>query len=159
MNNRKLRWTWIVVVGTSLVSACGSGVDSSVDAGQQAEASADDVDGACTGSLAEVRLGWSLDCPDTYSSAQTWASNCESFASLAAPLSRWVGSCNGFLSVVVGWGTHTKSCFYDPTTAVLVGAEADDDVPTYCNHTSSSILAGSYPKECPVTLLTDLGSC
>lgn len=159
MNNRKFRWTWIAVLGTSLVSACGSDGGSSVDAGREAEAGADDAGGACTGALAEIRLGWSLDCPDTYSLAQTWASNCESFASQAAPLHRDVGSCSGFLSVIVSWGTHAKSCYYDSTTGGLVGAEADDDVPTYCNHTSSSILAGSYPEQCPVTLLTDLGSC
>jgi len=159
MINHKLGWMWIVLVGASLVSACSSGGASIVDAGREAEVGGGEDGAVCTGSLAEVRLGWGLDCPGAYESAQTWATSCESFASQAAPLSRWAGSCNGFLSVIIGWGTHAKSCYYDPTTAGLVGAEADDDVPTYCNQTSSIILAGSYPLQCPVTLLANLGGC
>jgi hypothetical protein len=39
-------------------------------------------------------------------------------------------------------GTHGKGCFY--ATGNLMGAAAWDDVPTYCNGTSRTIVAGAY---------------
>jgi hypothetical protein len=53
--------------------------------------------------------------------------------------------CGGFQSRTIDFGTHRWTCYYDPTTLVLVGGEFSDDVPHYCNNTTYYETAGDVP--------------
>jgi len=112
----------------------GAGTGSSPSGGAGAPAGE-----ACSGDLDEVRRAWGIDCPTSYCEAVSAASSCELFDGLWTQYRDlrvdWFTH-----ALFIDWGTHTKTCIYEDD--VLVGANAADDVPTYCNGTSSSIEAG-----------------
>jgi hypothetical protein len=107
--------------------------------------------GPCTDTLSAVaEKGFA--CPSDYASAQQWQAICSSGHG-------HLGSCNGFLALLFSTGEWGKECYYDSVSGALVGAVAQDDVPDYCNRTSYTIAGGSYPSDCPLSLLDDLGDC
>jgi hypothetical protein len=107
--------------------------------------------GPCTDTLSAVaEKGFA--CPSDYASAQQWQAICSSGHG-------YLGSCNGFLALLFSTGEWGKECYYDSVSGALVGAVAQDDVSDYCNRTSYTIAGGSYPSDCPLSLLDDLGDC
>jgi hypothetical protein len=104
----------------------------------------------CEDSLSFV-AGDGFACPNDYATAEQWPTTC-------AAGHGYLGSCNGFLALVSA-GSWVKECFYDPVSRVLVGAVAQDDVPYFCSRTSYTLAGGSYPSDCPLPLLADLGDC
>jgi len=104
----------------------------------------------CEDSLSFV-AGDGFACPNDYATAEQWPTTCDGGHG-------YVGSCNGFLALVSA-GSWVKECFYDPVSRVLVGAVAQDDVPYFCSGTSYTLAGGSYPSDCPLPLLADLGDC
>jgi hypothetical protein len=106
----------------------------------------------CTDALGTVVQGYLFTCPNDYTSAERWPATCSSGHG-------HLGSCNGFLALLVSPGTWGKECYYDPVSRVLVGAVAQDDVPDFCGQTSFTLAGGSYPSDCPLALLADLGDC
>jgi hypothetical protein len=108
--------------------------------------------GPCTDALGAVAQGYLFTCPNDYTSAEQWPATCSSGHG-------HLGSCNGFLALLVSPGTWGKECYYDQVSRVLVGAVAQDDVPDFCGRTSYTLVGGSYPSDCPLALLADLGDC
>lgn len=108
--------------------------------------------GPCTDALGSVAQGYFFTCPNDYASAEQWPATCSSGHG-------YLGSCNGFLALLVSPGTWGKECYYDPASRVLVGAVAQEDVPEFCGGTSYARGGGSYPSDCPLPLLADLGDC
>jgi hypothetical protein len=108
--------------------------------------------GPCTDALGTVAQGYFFTCPNDYTAAEQWPANCTSGHG-------YLGSCNGFLALLVSPGTWGKECYYDPVSRVLVGAVAQDDVPDFCGQTSNTLAGGSYPSDCPLPLQADLGDC
>jgi hypothetical protein len=108
--------------------------------------------GPCTGTLDQIAPGFGSACPSSYPSAEEWRVTCTYGHG-------YLGSCGGYLAWVVSPGTWKKSCYYDASNLELVGAEAQDDVPSFCNRSSSTFAAGTYPDSCPISLLSDLGEC
>lgn len=53
--------------------------------------------------------------------------------------------CGGFQSRSFDFGTHRWTCYYDPTTLVLVGGEFSDDINSFCDHTNYVVAAGDVP--------------
>jgi hypothetical protein len=116
------------------------------------------MDYACTGTLDEVLGQVSTDCPATYGATDAWLRSCAGVTGLHWT-SGYSGSCNGYSAAEVSWGTHGQTCYYDETSGELVGALVFDDVPTYCEGASSSMVGGEYPAACPVPDLTFRGAC
>ena len=104
----------------------------------------------CGDSLSFV-AGDGFACPNDYATAEQWPTTCDAGHG-------YLGSCNGFLALVSA-GSWVKECYYDPVSRVLVGAVAQDDVPYFCSRTSYTLAGGSYPSDCPLPLLADLGDC
>jgi hypothetical protein len=107
--------------------------------------------GPCTQTLSAL-AGYIFACPNDYASAEQWPATCTVGHG-------YVGSCNGFLELLVSAGSWVKECYYDPVSRVLVGAVARDEIVVYCNGTSHTIAGGSYPRDCPLPLQADLGEC
>jgi hypothetical protein len=107
----------------------------------------------CTTSLSTIHATVGFFCPNDFHEAAQWPGDCSK-----GPLGAYLGSCNGYLAfrVLNNWG---MDCFYDPATLSLVGAVALQDVPSFCNRTSSTISAGSYPPACPFTPLAHFSGC
>jgi hypothetical protein len=55
---------------------------------------------------------------------------------------RFTQTCGNRLGLVRTWGTHGIDCFYSLATGVLVAGVRGNDVPTYCNWTSSTESGG-----------------
>jgi len=54
-------------------------------------------------------------------------------------------TCAGYLLRQFDLGTHGWQCFYDPTTQALVAGKFADDVPSFCDHQSSTEIFGTIP--------------
>jgi hypothetical protein len=91
-------------------------------------------------------------CPMDYATAERWPTTCSVGHG-------HLGSCNGFLALLVSPDSRRKECYYDPASRALVGAVARQNVPVYCGWTSHMLAGGSYPSDCPLPLLADLGDC
>jgi hypothetical protein len=91
-------------------------------------------------------------CPMDYATAERWPTTCSVGHG-------HLGSCNGFLALLVSPDSRRKECYYDPASRALVGAVARQNVPVYCGWTSHTLAGGSYPSDCPLPLLADLGDC
>jgi hypothetical protein len=107
-------------------------------------------DGACKGDLNTVAASWWTKCPPTLSAAMAWAESCPATQSGAITQ---VATCGLRATITFDYGTHGKDCHYDipppcQGEAELVGAEAWDDVPTYCEGTSNRIEAGRTTLRC-----------
>jgi hypothetical protein len=138
-------------LAVALAGGCGGAVDNA-SGGTSGQGGAGAAGGPCTDTLDAVASGHGFACPNDYVSAERWPISCSYGHG-------YLGSCNGFLALVVSPGTWVKECYYDPVSRALVGARYSDDVPDYCNRTSRTIAAGSYPSACPTYGLTDLGEC
>lgn len=70
-------------------------------------------------------------------------------------------TCAGYLLRQFDLGTHGWQCFYDPTTQTLVAGKFADDVPTFCNHQSSTEIFGTVPPagSCPGPLAALSNPC
>ena len=106
--------------------------------------------GACKGDLKTVAASWWTKCPATLSAAIAWAESCPAGQSSAVTL---IAICGLRATIRFDYGTHGKDCEYDvlppcQAEAELVGAEAWDDVATYCDGTSNNIEAGSTALRC-----------
>lgn len=125
-----------VAVAFALLALAGCDVDARI-------AVADGGPGAgCTGSLEQLQRRPTSPfppCATTYDGALAQAACHFNFGTLSA------GPCGGYLVFVDSVSTHSQACVYDATTRALVGARFSDDIPTYCNLTSSEISAGSVP--------------
>jgi hypothetical protein len=109
--------------------------------------------GLGTGGGASVCIGDFSDiaCPTDYAAAQAVSSTCN------FGYNRWfIGSCNGFLALLLDGGLSGSDCFYDPTSGAMVGARGWTDYAFYCDHTSPQIVAGNIPSDCPRTQLTEV---
>ena len=91
-------------------------------------------------------------CPMDYASAEQWPATCRVGHG-------HLGSCSGFLALLVSPDSRRKECYYDPASRALVGAVARQNVPVYCNWSSYTLAGGSFPNDCSLSLLADLGDC
>jgi len=107
--------------------------------------------GPCTQTLSAL-AGYIFACPNDYASAEQWPTTCDTGHGN-------LGSCNGFLELLVSAGSWVKECYYDPVSRALVGAVAQDEVVVYCNGTSHTIAGGIYPSDCLLPLQANLGDC
>lgn len=122
-------------------AAAALGGEASVGGSPATGGSTGDPMTSCTATIAEAQAVWGAPCPDTYSVAQTWADGCPNYIRSYAS-----GLCNGVPTVTVHWGTHLKSCYYDPNAMTLVGVIAKDDQPSFCGHRFYEMVAGSFPE-------------
>jgi hypothetical protein len=94
----------------------------------------------CTGDLDAVGAVWGVACPPTFCEAQAMVSNCASLPQNVARVSinsnLWTGLVKFELS-----GAQRKGCVYSGNE--LTGDLAWDDVASFCNGTSTSIVAGT----------------
>lgn len=115
---------------------------------------------ACTGALDRVRAtwDWQFKCPDRYGEVSAVLLNCDTV--YVAYAQRYLGSCGGVNAMVISWGTHSQSCYYDVQSDALVGARANNDVPfPACESQSNVIHAGTVPNDCPWSALMKLEDC
>jgi hypothetical protein len=125
-----------VFLGLVMLSACGNAATASDG-------------GACTGPLSEVRRLWSFECPDDYATVLEPMFGCDGQSPQIS-----IGAAGDLLVARFHYGTHGGTCFYDPTTRRLVGALKFDDIPSFCNRSSSEIRAGTAPGGCTGPLPT-----
>ncbi len=125
---------------TTVVDGSNAGSDSA--APLQGDASLGDASdggeaGPCLGPLAQVASTWGPPgtCPDTGPN--------DTPLICGSPSSNLRGSCGDLEMFGYSWGTHRLYCFYPHLGGALVGAAANDDVPTFCGGTSYTISAGS----------------
>jgi len=103
----------------------------------------------------QVSTQWA-DCPGTSNELARWAVDfCTHYPDRLAPDRRF-GDCGGAIALHLDWWTHSQTCLYHADTQALTAAMVTDDVPTFCDHTSSSVRAGSWPTECDSAVLTEL---
>jgi hypothetical protein len=114
----------------TLLNACSSSTDpSGLDAS------------TCTGSLGP---GTGLyECPPTWSDLTASAPQCNGGSSLEHDR---IGTCGADLEYSADCGLHGFACFYDSASQQLVGRIEWDDVPSFCNGTSSCVSAGVLPS-------------
>jgi len=107
-------------------------------------------EGPCTGDLNTVASSWWTTCPPTLSAARAWAESCSALQPRAETR---VTTCGLRVTITLDYATHGKECYYEVLPPCdgegeLVGAEAWDDVPSYCNGTSTQIQAGRTSLRC-----------
>jgi hypothetical protein len=133
-----------------------AGPDASTVDGPQADGGPSTVDGPqgdggpksdggpCTAPLSQP-LGWGdQTCPATYPAPGT---NCYDGGTFQPGVS--TGSCGAFQAVLFSYVTHTLVCVYASANGgALVGGRAVDDINSFCNHTSDTIVAGEVPDSC-----------
>jgi hypothetical protein len=145
-----------------VVGATGDGgLDAEIEGG-----SASDVPN-CWMLLLDVVANCFGPCPPDYAVARQEAEACRR-------VDGWSGqpfglTCAGLFAVGLDWGTHTKTCFYDPTSGSLVGAEATNDVAFNCPRRSLpaecappaayEFSAGRVPPQWPARVSTHDPSC
>jgi hypothetical protein len=87
---------------------------------------------------------WDKACPPTYGEPTAICSD-----GGFVPIVR-VGSCDMLRVVMYDFVTHSQLCVYEGSDAraALVGVRLEDDVPSFCDRTSDTIVAGDVPAEC-----------
>ncbi len=140
------------------VTSCGT----SVPADAPDIAAADSADTADTGCLATDTCA---PCTGTLESANVWGTQgCPAtFDGVTVDLPcnspfeiRYTANCGGFRVLRRGHGTHSAECFYTPDKGALVAVKSDDDVRTFCSHTSFYITGGPVPVETCLPQLTKM---
>ncbi len=132
------------------LDASGAGDEASdgADGDAHGTATADSADGdagPCTDSLATVSATYGMDCPSTYEGAVAFVCG---IPSTFAPALR-AGQCGGLAAVAYNWQSHWKVCVYDGVdSGTLVGVEAENDITSFCNNTSFTVIGGRVPDSC-----------
>lgn len=97
----------------------------------------------CTGPINTVSALWGFACPINICDVEAMASNCAGLPTSVTRLSIWKYFPVSYELVEFNFsGTHGKGCLY--ARGNLTAASGWDDVPTYCNGTSRTIVAGTY---------------
>lgn len=124
--------------GDVLVIDAGTDADAG-ESDAPSEADGDAHTGPCVDTLEHVRNTWGVRCGDTVATdIDAAGAACESPGS---PI-LFTSTCGGLDVVGYSWGTHDQYCFYPADGGTLVAATANDDVQSFCAHTSWTISAG-----------------
>ena len=128
--------------------------------------------GQCDVTLTDAQEVFNVACPETYCEAVAWATGCD-FNGIAVQLRTatfgpgWgLGGPQGIAmgnALTIDWGTHSKTCVYGPdgTNHIdipLVSVLAEDDVATFCDGTSVSVVSGVSMKPTPLDF-HEVGAC
>jgi hypothetical protein len=100
--------------------------------------------GQCIGDEAPVSAAWGVTCPLGFCEANAMLSDCDALPASVTRISVRKHDWNALVEIDFS-GTHGKGCFYGAGS--LVGAMAWDDVPSYCDGRSSTIVGGTYEPE------------
>lgn len=150
------------------VAACGGSVAAGTDGAQSGTSSSSSGSSSDTGSVSRPGAGSpsgsggttggectapldTLVCTRGSAATDTWC--CPStfdatFASLPAcdlGETQSYASCTGAKVLTRSYGTHAIQCFYSVTDDTLVGAQKQDDIPSFCNQTSRYVKGGASP--------------
>jgi len=88
-----------------------------------------------------------FECRPTFADGTWRASVCPSFGIPADFVFVHEQVCTGYLLRAFDLGTHRWTCYYDPTSGVLVACSFIDDTNDFCDFTTAYILAGEIPPK------------